>query len=215
MSSDDTLDQAARLREAELVWRICAGDTAALGEFLQLKRFPLLAYIERRLGAALRRKIEPEDVLQETSSEAVRSLTAAPLGEGRDPFAWLCQQAERRIIDAHRHFVQAQKRSSTREVPLAASGDTSKMNVVDWLAASLTTPTQALSKREKEHQVSLAMEALSAEEREVVRLRYLEQLGSQEIAARIGKSDGAVRVMLTRTIRKLQSMVDQTSGETK
>ena len=43
-----------------LVARLRSGDAAALGEYWQLKRRELLAYIERRLGPALRAKLEPD-----------------------------------------------------------------------------------------------------------------------------------------------------------
>src|SRR5262245_15451563 len=90
--------------EDEQKRRLASHDAGALGEFLQARRAPLLAFIERQLGAALRRRVEPEDVFQETSAEAVRSLPGADFSQ-RDPFGWLCQIAERRIIDLHRrHF---------------------------------------------------------------------------------------------------------------
>ena len=82
-----------------------------------------MAFIERQLGTALRRKIEPDDVFQETSAEAVRALPTAEFGD-RDPFSWLCQIAERRIIDLHRRFFGAQKRDAGREVPLGSAAAT-------------------------------------------------------------------------------------------
>src|SRR5437762_13935619 len=105
--------------EQDLIERVRQHDAEALGEFMRARRFQLLAYIEHQLGTGLRRKLEPEDVLQETSVEAVRSLPGADLSE-RDPFGWLCQIAERRIIDAHRKFFTAQKRDAGREVPLGS-----------------------------------------------------------------------------------------------
>src|SRR5258707_2747722 len=103
------------------VARIYKRDTQALAEFLVAHRPQLMAFIERQLGGALRRKIEPDDVFQETSAEAVRSLPTVELGD-RDPFSWLCQIAEHRIIDLHRRFFGAQKRDAAREVPLGAGG---------------------------------------------------------------------------------------------
>ena len=57
-----------------------------------------------------RRKVEPQDVLQEVTIEALRLLPEVDLSE-RDPFGWLCQIAEQRIIDAHRKLFGAQKRA--------------------------------------------------------------------------------------------------------
>src|SRR5688572_3047256 len=101
--------------------RLRSREPAAVAEFLQAHRPQLMAFIERQLGLALRRKVEPEDVFQETSAEAVRALPTVELGD-RDPFSWLCQIAERRIIDLHRRFFDAQKRDAGREVPLGSGG---------------------------------------------------------------------------------------------
>ena len=105
----------------DLVARIHGRDAQAIADFIAAHRPQLMAFIEPQLGAGLRRKVEPDDVFQETSAEAVRALPTAELGD-RDPFSWLCQIAERRIIDLHRHFFGAQKRDAGREVPLGWCG---------------------------------------------------------------------------------------------
>jgi RNA polymerase sigma-70 factor (ECF subfamily) len=190
-----------------LVARIRAHDKQALAEFLAARRGALLAYIERHTGAALRRKLEPEDIFQEASAEAVRALPITDLTE-REPFGWLCQIAERRIVDAHRRFFGAQKRDAAREMPLGTpGGDQSRLAVIDLLVASMTTASQAYSRGQKEIQLLAAMDTLPTEQREALRLRYLEGLPSKEIAERLGKTDGAVRVMLTRSLSKLQQIL--------
>lgn len=52
-----------------------------------------------------------------------------------------------------------------------------------------------------------ALALLPEDQREAIRLRYVEGLPSKEIAQRLGKTDGAVRVMLTRTLNKLQTLL--------
>ena len=86
-----------------LVRRLRAGEAQALGEFLEACRPRLTAFVERNLGAALRRKAEPQDVFQETAVYALNALPHTDLSQ-RDPFGWLCQIAEQRIIDLHRKF---------------------------------------------------------------------------------------------------------------
>jgi RNA polymerase sigma-70 factor, ECF subfamily len=194
--------------EQQLAERIGRHDAGALGEFLALRRPQLLAYIEHQLGAALRRKLEPEDVYQELSVEAVRSLPMIELGD-RDPFSWLCQIAERRIIDAHRRFFGAQKRDAGREVPLGTPGgdDTQHAAIIDLLVASMTTASKAFSRNLREVRLMEALATLPQEHRQALRLRYLDGLPSKEIADRLGKSDGAVRVMLTRSLDKLHKLL--------
>lgn len=193
--------------EEQLVAKLRAGDTDALAQYLVVRNRHLLAFIERQLGPALRRKLEADDILQEVSIEAVRSLGKIDLSE-RDPFSWLCQVAERRIIDAHRRFFEAQKRDAGREASLGSpGGDSQHAAIVDLLAASMTTASQAFSRNLREVKLMEALAKLPDDQREALRLRYIEGLPSKEIAERIGKSDGAVRVMLTRSLGKLQDLL--------
>jgi RNA polymerase sigma-70 factor (ECF subfamily) len=193
---DDPLTQQVRNR-----------DVAALAEYVDAHRRPLLAFIDRQLGPALRRKVEVEDILQELSVEAVRALPEAELGD-RNVFGWLCQLAERRIIDAHRRFFSAQKRDAGREVSLGTpGGDTEHGAIIDLLVASMTTPTQALSRNMKEVKLLEALATLPEDQREALRLRYVEGLASKDIAARLGKSDGSIRVMLSRALARLNQIL--------
>jgi len=193
--------------ENQLAERVKRREVAALAEYLALKHKALAAFVERELGAALRRKVEVDDILQETSVEAIRQLPAADFA-ARDVFSWLCQLAERRIIDAHRKFFGAQKRDAGREVPLGeAGGDSQHAAVIDLLVASMTTATAALSRNQKELHLLAALAKLPADGREALRLRYVENLPSKEIAERLGKTDGAVRVMLTRCLGQLQKLL--------
>jgi RNA polymerase sigma-70 factor, ECF subfamily len=178
-----------------------------LAELLATKRPQLLAYVERRLGAALRRRVEPADILQEV---AVAALHAWPSGgpQGRDPFGWLCQLAEQRIIDAHRFHVAARKRSADREVSgnVRASPEASR-ELIDLLAVSMSTPSMKAVRGERQRALEAAVAQLPPDARDAIRWRYGEGLPTKEIAGRMGKTDGAVRVLLTRTLQKLQQML--------
>lgn len=190
-------------------------DPQELSDFLTARRGHLLAFIERQLGAVLRRKVEPEDIFQEASADAVRFLPTGDLS-GRDPFSWLCQFAERRIIDAHRKFVAAQKRSAHREVLLGlAGGDASRVALIDQLAASMTTASEAFSRGERAAQLAAALATLPDDMRKALELRYLQGLPSKEIAQALGKSDGAVRVLLSRSLARLHAVLEDGKQEDK
>jgi RNA polymerase sigma-70 factor (ECF subfamily) len=179
---------------------------ARLLALLDERRPQLLAYIQRQLGSRLRQKVEAEDVLQETSMDAVRRVAEFADLE-REPFGWLCQIAEHRLIDAHRKFFQSQKRAGDREVSIDEQRNDAGGKFADLLVASMTTPSAAFSRNHKEFRLQAAMAELPEETRDVLRLRYVEGLQTKEIAERIGKSDGAVRVLLTRSVQKLQELL--------
>ena len=205
------MTQESRL-SLELQARVRNRDPAALGDYLAAHRGRLLGAIERQLGPALRRKVEPDDILQEVSVACVKALAEIDLAE-RDLFAWLCQVAERRVIDAHRRYFGAQKRSAGREVPLEAAGvRTDPVGIIDLLVASLTTPSEAFSRDQRELQLLQALETLPQEAQQAIRWRYVENLPSRDIAERLGKSDGAVRVLLSRSIKRLGTILADLLG---
>jgi len=178
-----------------------------LAAFIESHRRQLLAYADRNIGPALRSRVEPEDIVQEVVVSALSSIDQFQI-EGRDPFRLLCQLAEQRIIDAHRHHVGAQKRSAAREVSMdapVAGGD--GFGFINMLVASITSPSQAFSRDQKEFQLQQAIAELNDEQREILRLRFVEGLPTKDIADRIGKSDGAIRVTLTRTVAHLQEIL--------
>ena len=191
---------------SDLVARLRAGQPAALAEYLQQQRAHLLNYIEKNLGPGLRRKVDPEDLFQEVSVDCLRALAAVDFAD-HDPFGWLCEMAQRRIVDAHRHFFGTQKRDAGREVPLGGGGDTQQAGLIDLLVASITSPSAAFSRDQREFRVQEAVRSLPQKNQAALSLRYVENLPTKEIAARLEMSDAAVRVLLTRTIKKLQELL--------
>ncbi|WP_339911819.1 sigma-70 family RNA polymerase sigma factor [Symmachiella dynata] len=197
--------------DAEIVERVKQGDTDALGEFIELRRMQLLAFINRNVSSALASKVEPNDLLQEVTIHALRGLPDMEFKD-RDPFNWLCQIAERRIIDAHRKYIGAQKRSANKEIsgnsPVGGtSSTTGQGGLIDMLVVTMTTPSQAFSRDQREFKLQEVLATLPAESQEALRLRYVEGLPTKEIAQKIGKTDGSVRVLLSRSLNKLQDLL--------
>lgn len=195
MSSHDT----------EILQRIRSGDEQAMAEFVEQNRGALVGFIHSRLGGQLKKKVEADDIFQEASMEAVKSLNKIDLSD-REPLNWLFQICERKIIDAHRRFFASQKRDASREAALpensAAGG-----GIANLLVASMTTPSEAFSRDQRQLRMLAALDTLPDDQREALRLRYLVGLPSKEIAAKMGKTDGAMRVMLSRSLAKLQALL--------
>lgn len=189
----------------ELKARVAARDVEALGLYAEHIRPELRAFIGRRVGAALRSKVEPEDLVQEVVARAIQALPSYELGT-RDPFGWLCDLAERRIVDAHRRHFGAQKRDAAREQQ-GHSDDPARAGLLNLLIASMTTPSAVFSRNARAHLLVDAMARLSEEQRTALRMRYGQGLPTKEIATHLGKSDGSVRVMLTRALDKLGELL--------
>lgn len=198
-------------REAEqrLIEEVRGGDIESLAEYMQLVRPQLTAFVSKNLGANLRSKVEPEDVVQDVHAEAVRALPKMDLSE-REPFYWLCQIAERKIIDAHRYHFGAQKRDAGRERSLDRRvGEASRGGFIDLLVNSMTTPSKAFSRNAREERLAEAVATLSEEQQRALHLRYMESMPTKQVAAELGKTDAAVRVMLMRATKKLQELMGE------
>lgn len=182
------------------------GTPDGLAAFVRSRNPQLLAFIQNNLGPALRKKLEPEDILQEVLVSALASREQFQV-PGRDPFRLLCQLAEQRIIDAHRRLISAQKRRADREVAMDSPRSEAGDGFVNLLIASMTSPSQAFSRDQRQLRLQDALAQLPLEQQEALRLRYVEGLPSREIAIQLGKSDGAIRVLLSRTLSHLQQVL--------
>jgi RNA polymerase sigma-70 factor (ECF subfamily) len=190
-------------------------DPRAVAACVEAHRPRLVAFIAQRMSPGLRQRLDPDDVVQEVSLAAVRPAdAAAPLdGPRRDSFGWLCHVAEQRIIDAHRRHFGAAKRDAGREIsinaPLRGADGDEAGGLASLLAVSMTTPSQAFSRDAREYRLKRAIETLPEEQQAAIRMRYVDGLTTKDIAGRIGKSDVAVRVMLSRTVHKLQQLLGE------
>lgn len=188
-----------------LLARLRAGEASAVGEYFEANRPALLGYISSRLGPALKSRVEPEDILQEVSVVALSRLSdlASP---GREPFPWFCHLAEQKIIDTHRRLIGAQKRSSDKEV----GWNTPDGSLENLLVSTLTSASQAFSRDQKQMKLLVAMEQLPPKTQQILKMRYVEGLTTREIAERVGSSDAAIRVLLSRALARLQEILGET-----
>ena len=179
-------------------------DPYAVAACVEHHRPRLLEFIQRRMSGALRQRVDPDDIVQEVSLTAVRSAGALPVV--RDAYGWLCHVAEQRIIDAHRRLLATAKRGGGRVASLEAypAGNDTGGGLASILAASITSPSMAMSREAKEARLHAAVAELPELQRQVIQMRYVDGLATRDIAERLGKSDVAIRVMLSRTIKALE-----------
>jgi RNA polymerase sigma-70 factor (ECF subfamily) len=165
------------------------GDRDALDALFSRHRGRLLAFVRARVPAAVGRAVPPEDVVQETYLEAARKLDAF---EDRGPasfYRWLVAIARFKLSEAGRGQ-RALKRSA--EEPLAVEA-----------AARGPSPSSGAAGNERAARVREALADLPGEQGEALRLRYLEGLTVAEAAERLGKSEGAVKMLVSRGLAAL------------
>ncbi len=186
----------------ELLDRWHAGDETALEELIERHGNWIRQRVRRRLGAALRTKVESVDIAQDALVELLRYGPRFTV-EGQGQFrALMGQIVENRIRDA-RDWFSAQRRSMSREQRLSESIlDLSRLN------AGMTRPDKKAEKLEWEQLVKLAVTLLDAEDREVIMKRQWEELPFDEVGEQLGLSPDAARMRFNRALPKLASKIE-------
>lgn len=193
--------------ELLLVERIRNCDLNALAVYIEQNRGLLIGFIRSITGTRLLSVIEIDDLLQEVSTTAIQGLPTAPLSE-YEPMQWLQQIARRRVVDAHRFHFDAKRRDAGKQQSIhAPSTGSDEMGLEQLLAASMTTPSAAMSQNNRLSRMHMAIEQLSEEQKSAVRMRYVDGLATKQIAEKLGKTDVAVRVLLSRSMRELEKLL--------
>ncbi len=176
---------------AQLLVQARGGSGAAMDALFQRCARKLLPVIRLRMGRALRAEMESQDILQ-----AVLLKSFAKLPQVADPAAlmgWLSRIAENEIRDRV-DYQHRQRRDAARRLPIE---EAAHVPAPVRLALSQVIADEAMARVER------ALEDLPDAQREVVILRKLEELTFPEIAARLGKSDDACRMLFARAMAAL------------
>lgn len=191
----------------DLVQRAIAGEPLALDRLLLDSYAKLLARVDQKLPAEVRRVIAPEDIIQETFTQVFRGINGFR-PDGNDAFyRWLTTIADNRIVDAVR-FHKAVKRGGGR----TAATDPERSSVaalIDLLAVNEWTPSQSAGGHEASAAIQVALAGLKEEYREALALRYLEGLSVADAAACLGKTEPAVHKLCSRGLQALRESLGE------
>ena len=112
------------------------------------------------------------------------------------PFvAWLLTIAHNLVIDYYR----SRKRETSLETSILPSD-------------SATNPQQIAEVRWEQHRLQDAIRQLRPEQQQVIVLHFIEGFEYSEIAALLGKSEGAVRVIQHRALKELRRILGKEIG---
>jgi RNA polymerase sigma-70 factor (ECF subfamily) len=194
----------------ELLRRAAKGNPDARDQLLARHRDRLRKMVSLRLDRRARARIDPSDVVQETLLEADRRL-ADYLRDRPLPFyPWLRRLAWERLVKLHRRHVHADKRSVGREEHLQLGlSSRSAASLAQRLIAPGASPSQRAIRAELRQRVRDTLEQLNETDREVLVMRYLEQLSVAEIAATLGISEAAVKMRHARALSRLSKRLER------
>jgi len=189
----------AELDTEQLLDAAAQGDGQARGQLLTRHLARLRRMVAVRLDRRLAARVDPSDVVQEALAEADRRLDAYLSERPISFYPWLRQLAWSQLRELYRQHVQARRRSVTREAPPGLP-DGSVFELAERLLDAGTGPSAGMRRDERRAAVRMALDRLRDRDREVLVLRYLEQLSTAEAAAVMEVSEGAAKVRLLRAL---------------
>lgn len=157
-------------------------------------------------------KFSASDVAQQTMAEAWKGWDEFRGEHEAQRMAWLKAILRNQMANLARNYVGTQKRDVMREVSLEASLDQSEQRLNNLVVADQTSPSGAAIANERQLQLAQALERLPADYCEVIVLRNLEELSHEEVAARMNRKSGAVRMLWVRALTRLKEELGDESG---
>src|SRR5262249_27454891 len=123
-------------------------------------------------------------------------------------YPWLRRLAWERLVQVHRRHIRARRRSVNREEgPGPPLPDESALELADRLAARGSSPSARLRHEEQCGRLLCALAQLTEGDREVLVLRFLEDLSTKEIAAVLNATHAAVKMRQLRALRRLRDLL--------
>ncbi|HEX8522854.1 MAG TPA: RNA polymerase sigma factor [Tepidisphaeraceae bacterium] len=174
--------------ERRLIGRLRAGDEQACAQLVRIHHAP----IYRMLAALVRDVHLAEDLCQETFTAAWKSLKH--FDERSSLKTWLHAIAYRKFLDARR---RGRGRSEGTLVDLPQRQD----------------PLVHLVMDEQQRALYEAIDQLKDRDREVIVLRYLQQMSYAEICAVLGEPGGTVRWRVKEALTKLKQLLTPYANE--
>lgn len=187
------------------------GAQEELGDLLEMYRNYLRVLASTQIGNRLRRRVSASDVVQEAMLAAHRDFGQFRGQSEREFLAWLRRVLLNTIHHAVDTHVKAQRRDVRREVSIEKVGAAlgrSSVNLAGLLADPGPSPSTPIRREESAVALANQLSKLKPEYRDVIVLRNLQGLSFEEVAARMDRTSGAVRMLWLRAIEKLRTFYE-------
>lgn len=189
------------------------GDLASLGQLLLDYETYLTLLVRSRLGADLRSKADPADVVQAAFLDAHRQFPNFR-GDAEAEFtAWLRTLVAGQLALVMRRFLGTTARDARLERRIAQEIDDASSAVDRALLAPGSSPSQGAARRERALLLAEALEKLPPDDREVIVLRHVEGLAFNEVARRMDRTPNAVQKLWVRSLGRLKVAMEELGYE--
>jgi RNA polymerase sigma-70 factor (ECF subfamily) len=217
MGTTDLIEpDMTRTPDHDLEAAALAGDREALAALFEGQRGRLLRMVRLRMDRRLAGRIDPDDVLQDSSVDALRRLDEYRAHHaGSLPLhLWFRLLVGQRLVSLHRHHLGTQARDPAQEVALHRGPwpEATSASLAARLLGKLTDASRAAIRAEQREIVREALNAMDPIDREILVLRHFEQLSNEETAAVLNLKKTAASQRYMRALRRLAEVLASIPG---
>lgn len=163
------------------------------------------------MGAGLKARVDPSDIVQETLLDAHKGHAQFEGRSDREIMGWLRTTLAHNLADAAKALKKA-KRNVALERSLEAALGESTARLGDWLVARQSTPSHRVSREEEALRLAGALAQLPEPQREAVELHHLKGFSLKELAAHLERSEAAAAALLNRGLKGLRGLLGEERG---
>jgi RNA polymerase sigma-70 factor, ECF subfamily len=205
------MNSGAQAKADELFMSARGGSSSCLGQLLALYTNYLKLLVAAQLDTRLRARVSPSDIVQESFFEAHRDFGDFRGNSIGEFVTWLRRIVVNNILRVVEQHVLAEKRDVRREVSLEEIGrrlEKSTVRLETFLAEQAESPSGCAVRREDEILLADTLASMPADYRDVIVLRHIEGLPFEEVALRMDRSAGAVRMLWLRALKKMRESLN-------
>jgi len=175
--------------DSQLLERARSFDAEALAEIYDLYSEPIYRYLYRILGDPA----QAEDLTSEVFCRLLQVLNTprAPRDKLR---GWLYRVAHNQAMDWFRQ-----------------EGKGAILPLDEELVAGMDLPSEIVERQETQQRLRKAIGQLTTDQQRVILLRFGEGLKISEVSELMHKSQGAVKILQHRAVKRLRKLLDQES----
>jgi RNA polymerase sigma-70 factor (ECF subfamily) len=205
------MDSAQQPDPERLLADVREGRAESLGALLELYRNYLSLLARTQIDLHLHGRADPSDLVQETFLEAYRDFGQFRGGTEAELLAWLRRILVHNLSRLVEKHLRTRKRDPRREVSLQrylTAMERSSAGLEAALVSPCSSPSAQAQRRELAAVLADQLARLKPEYREVIVLRNLEGLSFEEVARRMGRASGAVRMLWLRALDRLKELLE-------
>ena len=191
-----------------LIHQARRGVPEAREALLECYRNYLLLLARTGIDTSLQGKADPSDLVQEAMLKAHQHFGQFRGDTETELAAWLRQILARLLVDFARRYRMAAARRVGCERSLEEVLAGSSAALQHLAAPNQPSPSGSVERRELSVVLADALAELSADHRDVIVLRSIEELSWDDVARRMRRTAGAVRLLWARALKQLRPLIE-------